>query len=150
MIHTNYYLRILAAILFGFALAEQPSLKPVYGLLAFSTERRQRRQRRHSRDTAETQRRHSGQTSAHVQRCNDHQQRNGMNAPYPPSEWTHSAAVLVCRLAITVDTLLGIKRSQTSYKQPHKSIIHGVLKAYNLFRWAQKQNGKSTGLTVPE
>ena len=86
MIHTNYYLRILAAILFGFALAEQPSLKPVYGLLAFSTERRQRRQRRHSGDTAETQRRHSGQTSAHVQRCNDHQQQNGMNAPYPPSE----------------------------------------------------------------
>ena len=83
MIHTNYYLRILAAILFGFALAEQPSLQPVYGLLAFSTERRQRR---HSGDTAETQRRHSGQTSAHVQRCNDHQQRNGMNAPYPPSE----------------------------------------------------------------
>ena len=49
MIHTNYYLRILAAILFGLALAEQPSLKPVYGLLAFSTERRQRR---HSGDTA--------------------------------------------------------------------------------------------------
>ena len=39
MIHTNYYLRIVAAILFGFTFAEQPSLKPVYSLLAFSTQR---------------------------------------------------------------------------------------------------------------
>ena len=68
MIHTNYYLRILAAILFGFALAEQPSLKPVYGLLAFSTERRQRR---HSGDTAETQQRHSGDTAVRrLRMCN--------------------------------------------------------------------------------
>ena len=71
MIHTNYYLRILAAILFGFALAEQPSLKPVYDLLAFSTEQRQRRQRRHSRDTAETQRKHSGDTAVRrLRMCN--------------------------------------------------------------------------------
>ena len=61
------------------------------------------------------------------------------NAPYPPSTWTHFAAVLVCRLAITVDALSGTKRSQTSCKEPHKPIINGVLKAYNLFRWAQNR-----------
>ena len=59
--------------------------------------------------------------------------------PYPPSKWTHFTAVLVCWLAIIIDALLWTKQSQTSYNQPHKSIIHGVLKAYNLFRWAQNR-----------
>ena len=59
--------------------------------------------------------------------------------PYPPNKWTRFTAVLLCWLAIIIDALLWTKQSQTSYNQPHKSIIHGVLKAYNLFRWAQNR-----------
>ena len=57
MIRANYYLRIEATILFGFGRTEQPTPKPMNSLLAFSTQRRQLG--------------HSGQTFAHVQRCND-------------------------------------------------------------------------------
>ena len=127
MTRVNYHLRVVAAILFGFSHPEQPIWKCTVCYVIYTAA------------TAETQRRHSGQTFAHVQRCNDHKQRNGTNAPYPPNKWPHYAAVLVYQLAIMVDVLLGTMRSQTSYHQPHKPIIHGVLKAYNLCRWAQNR-----------
>ena len=42
-------------------------------------------------------------------------------------------------------SILGSKRSQTNYNQPRKPIIHGVLKAYNLFRWAQNRMANQQG-----
>ena len=54
--------------------------------------------------------------------------------PYPPNKCIHFAAVSVCRLAI-VEDLLGSKRSQTSYNQPGKPVIHGVLKVESQIEW---------------
>ena len=81
MIRVDYYLRVVAAIIFGFSHPEKPSLKCIV-CWRFDTAA-----------TALTQR----QTSAHVQRRNDHKQRNGTNVPYPPSKCIHFAAVSVCR-----------------------------------------------------